>query len=106
MMYGSPEARICPAWCCTQKSHAFRISETSSLGRFAVTCRSIRSNRLSISAALTVLRGFEEGATCSLVVGGVPSKVAAEAVVSGDAWGTLEESAGIVCRTVAMLHYR
>ncbi len=39
------QARVCPSWCVTQNSHAFRINEMSSLGRLACTWRSSASKR-------------------------------------------------------------
>src|SRR5580765_3662914 len=85
-MYGSPEARICPRWCWTQKSQALRIRFTSSVGRLACTCRSRASNRRSMASRSAIGRTAEispfevgVGVGISVVVG---------------------------CRTVAMLHYR
>src|SRR5580692_746867 len=86
MMYGSPEARICPSWCCTQKSQALRIRPTSSLGRLACTWRKSDSNLSSI--AWGSAKGWVRWPASA---------------VNG---GALEFSAGMVWRTVAMLHYR
>src|ERR1017187_938797 len=91
MMYGSPEARICPSRCLTQKSHALRIRETSSLGRLACTWRRRASKRWLIESGS--LRGAPAARTTTYA--------SSEGV--GDALGT---SSGTVCRTVAMLHYR
>src|SRR6266702_1733168 len=91
-MYGSPEARIWPKWFLTQNSHALRIRETSSLGRLAWTCRSMASNRSSMGNwSLGGLRSGTRAATRPW------------SPESGEESGT---SAGIGCRTVAMLHYR
>src|SRR5450432_1381979 len=102
MMYGSPEARFWPEWCCTQKSHALRISDRSSLGRLARTCRRKASKRCSISAALMVLGGGGAGGWAT----GDTLSSSSDGFESPSAGGTLGVSPGIDCRRVAMLYYR
>ncbi len=104
MMYGSPEARVCPAWCCTQKSHALRMSETSSLSRLACTWRNSFSKRWSMIS--WVILGFStttaEAPAARVRFGWRPATIASPA----ESCEALTLSAGEECRTVAMLHYR
>src|SRR5690349_14825071 len=96
-MYGSPEARSWPAWCCTQNSHAFRISETSSLGRLACTWRKSLSIRTSI-ISWVILGAAGELVACPL---------SSATPTSPPAPGTTPTfSGGEEDSMVAMLHYR
>src|SRR5579875_1687819 len=106
-MYGSPEARTCPAWCCVQNSHALRIRETSSLGRLACTWRRSSLNlRFNESCECWPRALFGAGRTIPAVPPDSAEIGLVEIVVSAAEGSIRDPSAGTVCRTVAMIHYR
>src|SRR6202034_664641 len=60
-----PEARSCPLWCCTQNSHALRITPMSSLGRFLPI---VASNSANFAARTPGSAGGSSGVECTVAI--------------------------------------